>query len=104
VGSAEEVRLTAAVAELEELIAGARPVPLTDQVRVRAKSLREAVGRVDEAAQLAGLGMDAAEPLAELERIAAEARAIPLTRDVRFDRGRIEPLLGALRPDPEPRG
>ena len=102
-GSAEEGRLTAAIADLEQLLAHARPVPLTDQVRVRPSVLRDTIGGVDDAARSAGLGLDAAEPLAELGRIAADAKPIPLTRDVRVDPRRIKLLLDQLRPDPDRR-
>lgn len=102
-GDLDEDRLTAAIAELEHLLAHARPVPLTDQVRIRASTLRDVFGRLDDAVQFAGLGPGAAEALAELGRIVAEAKPIPLTRDVRLDPRRVEPLLAAMRSDPDRR-
>ena len=103
-GRAEQGDLTEAIAALESLLANARPVPLTDQVRLRPGALRDAVARVEQEGRSAGLGFDAYDCLDELERIAAEAKPIPLTREVRVDPRLIRSLLDRLRPHPDPQG
>ena len=90
--------MDAAIDYLDDLVHNAKSVPLTDQVRIDAHTLREAVDVVD-----AALPPDVrrrAEAVRLLERLDAlvrDAKAVPMTSQVRFDKDELYEVLDALR-------
>ena len=90
--------LATAIDHLDDLVHHAKPVPLTDQVRLRPDELREAVAAID-----AALPPDVrrrAEAQGLLERLHAvvrQARPLPLVDRVRFDKDELYAVLDALR-------
>ena len=93
--------LRSAVGELGALIDHARPVPLTDQVRVEREELRAALARVRDAVA-AELGPVGGTPklrsaLEKLERAAERAKPVPLTSQVRVSAKEIRKQLEKLR-------
>ena len=90
-----------AIDAVDELLHQARPVPLTDQVRVDKKTLSAKVERIGEALPLGvGRSSEADEFNALLDRLRAlldASRAIPLTAWHRIDREAAYDLIDQLR-------
>ena len=87
--------LLVAVDKLDDLVFSARPVPMTDQVRMRPERLAEAVADVRAAAPPGR--SDLHHVVARLEALFREAKPIPLTGQVRLDKDRVYELLDELR-------
>ncbi|HEX2127755.1 MAG TPA: hypothetical protein VHF58_00905, partial [Solirubrobacterales bacterium] len=83
----------------DDLASNARPVPLTDHVRLRRRDLQAAVARIRTAAVAEGIESDLsyATALEGLEQLAADAASIPLTSEVRLSRPDFEATLDELR-------
>lgn len=82
-----------ALEALDELLATAPPIPMTDWVRVdprRAKPLVDAV-------RVAAVEAKLRDQVDELTRVILEGRPIPFTDELRVDRRRAQRLLEALR-------
>ena len=83
---------------LDDLVHNAKPVPLTDQVRLQRDELREAVAAIDAALAPDVRRRAEAEGLLErLEAIVEGAKPVPLTEQVRFDKDDLYEVLDALR-------
>ena len=89
--------LLEAIDELDDLAHEARPVPLTDEVRLRSADLASAVDRIDAAVPPTLCGRTEAArleaELSELRRLVSSAARIPLTDQVRLN---LEKLYAAL--------
>ena len=95
------IDLRSAVDELSALVDHARPVPLTDQVRVEREELRTALERIRDAVA-AELGPVGGTPklrsaLEKLERAGERAKPVPLTSQVRVSAKEIRKQLEKLR-------
>jgi hypothetical protein len=91
--------LLRAIDAADDLIHNARPVPLTDQVRIKRSDVDDAVTRVRNAAAAENLEFDVefGPALNRFTRIPSEAAAIPLTDQIRYDREQIYDALDELR-------
>ena len=77
---------------LDDLVHNAKPMPMTDQVRVDP----DEVGRIVD--RLRVELPPALDPLAErLEAVVREARSVPLTGQVRIDKDAFYEALDAIR-------
>lgn len=83
----------AAVDTLDDLIADAPPIPLTDSVRIDPRKASLLAESIREAAA----GSDAAGEADELARMILGARAVPLTGKVRVDVREARRRLAAIR-------
>lgn len=81
------------LAALDELLAAAPPIPLTDWVRIDPRVVTPLVDAIRAAATDLGR-MDQAE---ELSRVILGGRPVPFTDELRVNRRRAQRLLQALR-------
>ena len=88
-----------AIDALDDLVHNARPVPLTDQVRLHPDELHRAVEQLRRAvtAEFGLLPGPELDGVAAIEALAAEAKRIRLTPDVRLDRRGLTRKLDELR-------
>jgi hypothetical protein len=82
---------------IDDLVHEAKPVPLSDQVRVDRAELESLIGALRE--EVAGLRRphDALALIGELETIVREAGRIPLTGRLRVEREAVYAILDTLR-------
>ena len=95
-----DTALDLALDAVDDLLQGAKHVPLSDNVRVDSNELRRTVTavRVATEAEITGeTRQDALEVVARLEKVAADAKTVPLSDEVRVDREELFDQLDALR-------
>jgi hypothetical protein len=76
---------------VERVLARARPVPLTSELRVERKPLRKALAGLRRAAP------QAAEVADRFDRLVESARSVPLTGQARIDADELAAILEELR-------
>jgi hypothetical protein len=81
------------IAALDELLAAAPPIPLTDWVRVDVGAVTPLVDEV----RAAAIELGHADQAEELSRVVLEGRPVPFTDELRIDRRRAQRILQALR-------
>lgn len=87
-----------AARELVELLDRARPIPLTNQVRVDKQTAVELVDSIRQDVAEGGSGLERlAETASDVEQAVHQAVPVPLTDQVRLPRERVEELARALR-------
>jgi hypothetical protein len=84
--------------QLDQVITDARPVPLTDQLRIDKDQAYDILDRI-RAEMGSGAPPDGSLLIAvdELDDAIHNARPVPLTDQVRLERGQLEGLIGKLR-------
>jgi hypothetical protein len=100
-----QVDILVVIDGIDDLLLEARPVPLTDSVRLDDQVLRDAVGRLRSAAheQFGRLHAETGpigevfSAIDELEALTSSARRIPLTSQVRVETERVYDLLDRMR-------
>jgi hypothetical protein len=83
-----------AIDDVDDALRRARPVPLTDQVRLDRDELAERVAALRRAFAAAG---SAPASLDAIEAAVARARPVPLTPQVRVEKPALQEQLDALR-------
>ena len=91
--------LVRAIEAVEQIAGSARPVPLTNDVRIERRRLEAAVADVRSAATSSGIVADAEfeRGLEDLEKVASRTKPVPLTDQVRFNGKKLDKALGRLR-------
>ena len=83
-----------AIDKLDDLVHNARPVPLTDIVRLRRADLER---RVEEVKQTLGPLAGTDELVARLDRFVASGKRVPLTGEHRYEKEELFAILDGLR-------
>lgn len=91
----EPLGLLHAIDRLDDMVHNAKPMPMTDQVRLKPERLNEAINAIRTATP--PQRSEAHYILDRLDALAREAKTVPLLGQVRIDKDRLYELLDELR-------